>query len=605
MDEIDFYRRQAKRRGFLIGGAGVGGSLFLAACSGGKNNSSTAPAAVATTVAAAASPATGATTAAASSPAAQATQTTGSIKKGGAWRISSTSDPPSIDPYASAGAFAKSLTTYGYSRLFMVESLAPDKLGRVPIKIVPDAAESATPSSDGLTWTVALKGNVKFHPPINRTMTAEDVVFSWRRFTGKLPGGKPAPNSEHLSMIDDVQAADERTVRFMLNRPYGAFLTELADTTLMVIMPKETGTAFDPAKAIVGSGPWIFDRYQPGSIIAFKRNPAWHFGPDRPYFDTLDLNIIKDINVIQNQFLAGNLDAAGIQGLNIGDTKKRIAGVQIRQRDTSGLISCIGLAHVSEPRANAPWTDVRVRRALSMALDRDAILDSVWQFDKIQQGGFDIPRRFSGILPPSLGDFFLDPQKDTQVSPFFKYDPKAAKDLLSQAGVGSGFTVDFLYSPAYGAQQNSEGEVIAKYWSDIGVKTNLQAVDYVSKWIPQVQAGNYEGISLLGQAGVLDPNENLRSLFAKDSAINFGKVNDPKCDDFLKQYDDTPDAAKRLALVLDFQRYVLQQMYYVPYQWTVGTGNIVGYQPNVRGPEQFQNYGYGADALDATYYWKS
>ncbi len=129
----------------------------------------------------------------------------------------------------------------------------PAPADRLSFEVTADLAESYQVSEDGLVYTIRLRPNARFHPPIDRQVTADDVVYSYRRFIGEVPGSKPATNYRELAdFVETVEARDPLTVVFRLKQPYAPFLTRLADTYLLFVMPRETGQAFDPARQMVG-----------------------------------------------------------------------------------------------------------------------------------------------------------------------------------------------------------------------------------------------------------------------------------------------------------------------------------------------------------------
>ncbi len=289
-------------------------------------------------------------------------------RRGGTFSSLAAADPPSLDPYASGSQGQAEFSAFSYSRLFMLK--AGPGVPRGSLEVVPDAAESVEVSPDGLAYTVRLRKNVVFHPPLDRALTAEDVVFSWNRLTGKLPGTTPSVRAEDIQMVETVTAVDQYTVVFRLKNPYPFFLQKLADPKVLFIMPKETGTVFNPAEKVVGSGPWVLVEFVPGRLARFKRHPNWHLGPDRPYIDEVVVNVIPEYATQLSQFLGGNLDWATVQGPDLKRVVDTVKGAQIYERPPYPL-SVLNFS----PRESR-WEDERLRWAVSMALDRDAMLDA-------------------------------------------------------------------------------------------------------------------------------------------------------------------------------------------------------------------------------------
>lgn len=524
---------------------------------------------------------------------------TGGPKRGGTLRLATNVDNRALDPYSTSAATVKGLSTYVFSRLYRIRSEAPDENGAISMTPEPDAAESVEVSSDGLAYTVRLKPNVKWHPPVNRNMTAEDVVFSWNRFTGRLPGTTPAVNSEKLTWIDSVEALDELTVLFRLNRRYGPFYSFLADTTTLSLMPKETGTDFDPTQIMVGSGPWRFESWEPGVRYRFKRWDEWHFGPDAPYFDELEINIVPEYQQRLNNFMSGNIDAIEIDGLDYERVKRQIPNVQAVGRANSNIYG-ISFSRVTEPRPGAPWTDVRVRRAISMAINREEIYEVCYGKSQLEAAGLKVPELWGGYVPQQFPDAFVHPLEGA-AKEYMKYDPTAAKKLLDEAG--GGFSAEIHYAPAYGRVPTTATELIIQYLAQIGINLTAVEEDYPSKFVPFTYRGDFEGLAMAGQGGFPDPGNFLEGFYSAKSERNPSRVNDPKVEEFIERYYDELDDQKRIGIIRDWQNYLYEQMYNVP-TGTISDSLITLYQPNIGGIHDHVAGGYGFGGEAAPYLWR-
>jgi peptide/nickel transport system substrate-binding protein len=584
-----FLESRRGRRGALAAGlAGSSGLLALASSiSCGRNESS--------------SQATGQP---ASSPTDGSQAAALTPKRGGVLYRQQTQTPLSLDPHA-VPSNPPGGTHFVYSRLFGMAATKPDQVGVVPSDVVPDTAADIKASADSKTFTVTLKPNVKWHPPINRLMDAEDVVFTWKRFTGRLEGTAPSPNAGFVEVIDDVQAMDSRTVVFRLKRQFAPFANLLSDAQGLVLMPKETGTAFDPAKALVGSGPWIFKGYETGVSLSFERNPEWHFGPERPYLDGVVTVIMQDRTNIVNQFLASKLDIIVVNGDELAKVTGGMKGVRIIPlAQANGLVGWWTFSRVSD--SGARYTDKRVRHAMSMAIDREALIDAGYGRDKFKKAGYDFEVPWQGVLPAQYGTVVIRPKEDAKVMQLFKFDPKAAKALLDQAG--GGFTLDVYDQNAmiYGQEHDTITQLSMQYWNEIGIRTNFKPVDYRSEFIPRVLNGKgfdaAPAVGHVGQAGISDPGVFLASTFT-DAGVNSSQVKDPMVQQQLDKYFAEQDTSKAAQVLRDLQYHLIDQMYYIPNGWGVFP-QVFAAPPKLHGVEDFRSFGYGYEGLDPTYWWK-
>ncbi len=574
------YRRRLSRRRLLrdagLGATGLAG-LALIGCGDGGEGKPTATA--------------GAT----------GTTATVQVTKGGTFRDVFFVDPPSLDPYKFVTALVKRPANYVYSRLFKLD--AGPGVPYSAIKIVPDAAESYEVTPDGITYTVKLKGNVRFHPPIDRLMTAEDVVFSVKRFRGQTADYAGAQNKDALELLESVQVMDARTVVFKLKRPFFFFPLRLADPSVLQIMPLETGTAFDPTKTMVGSGPWIFDGYTPSVVVKFRRNPNWHFGPDLPYLDRVEQYTILDRTVILNQFLGGNLDRGGAeQPGDVQKVRQTIPGAKIITTRSLGL-SCILFSLDDHP--DSPWLKQEVRQAVSMAIDRNTLLDGAYNYKELQGQGLDLKYEWHNFVPAPLSDYWLDPQgKDAKAAQNFKYDPEGARRLLAEAGYPEGFNATFTNST--GITQGGLGvmwELIMQMLSKVGINLTVKMVDWNNVMVPQVWAGKFDGISANVTSAYVDPTDYLGPFVRKNSPRNFSKVEDLNLEAKIDKMESSLDEKDLRRQIVDIQNYLDQKMYWVPLVSAVG---LTLYQPYIRNAVEYHTLlgGYtGTGTEQLPYVW--
>ncbi len=555
-----FWTTRRSRRKFLGGATAVGAGaagIALVGCGGDSSSSSGGLAGLATPT-----PAAGASPTKAADPFANA-------KKGGAYQMFATGDAPSIDPYGQGSFHTKTLAATVYSRLFKYN--AGPGVAVKDLKAVPDAAASAEPSPDGLTWVVKLKPDLKFHnaPPVNgRQVTTEDVKASWARVMDPKSGvaGK-------VTWVDHLEYPDATTIKFVLKEPHAPFLDELADTNIFFIMPKEadaSATGFDPAKVMIGSGPWVFESYTPSVSYKFKKNPNWYMS-GFPLMDTYTVNIIPQYATQLAQFEAGSLDYVGITADDLVSVKNQFKSITL-YGEVSQLLSF--LYFDSDPAS--PWNkDPRVRQAVSMALDRDGLTDLGYQVKKLRAAGLTVRGDWNNIIPAGLLRFWLDPKSADmgEGGKYFKFDPAAAKALLSAAGVADGsINTTYQYTAnAYGAVFNSISEAQIQMINQIGIKTTTDVQDYNSKYKTQTFAGNFKGIAF-GYETPFPEAGGYASAYLPGNANNHSKINDPQLTELWKKQGAELDLTKRKALFNQIQAYHATKMYYIPSQAGAGTG---------------------------------
>lgn len=519
-------------------------------------------------------------------------------KRGGTYKLSSTGDPPTLDPYGNLSFLTKSFAGAHYSRLYKYKT-GP---GIAPLSVTPepDIAQSGEATPDGLKFTIKLRAGVKFASvaPVNgREVTTDDVKFSWGRLTAET-----TQNRSQVAFVDKVEYPDKSTIVFSLKGPTATFYDTLADTNLLFVMPTESDGKFDPAKTAVGSGPWILESYQPSVKFIRKKNPDWYL-KGFPLLDGIETAIIPEYANRLAQFMAGNTDSDGINGDDLTTVKKQIPQVQLEGR-TGPTLSF--LFFDSDPAS--PWNkDPRVRQAISMSLNRDDLTELGYNVKKLREAGLDVKTPWHNIIPAGETRWWLDPKDEKNMgegAKYFKYDPAEAKKLLSAAGFADGFSTTYQYTAnRYGKLFNDIAEANIQFINAIGIKTTTDVQDYSSKYITQTFAGNFKGIAFGYETPFPEAGSYLIRQFT-DDPLNHGKVKDATLEKLAKDISIEPKEEKRKALFWEAQKYHATKMYYVPDQAGAGTGWI-GHQPNLRNGVDYVVKGYGGYTEEAPFRWKA
>jgi peptide/nickel transport system substrate-binding protein len=520
-------------------------------------------------------------------------------KKGGTYQIDSTGDPPTLDPYGNLSFLTKGFAAAHYSRLYKYKTgpgIAP-----LSVRPTPDIVEGHEVTPDGLTWTMKLRPGVKFAnvTPVNgrAVSTTEDVKFSWGRLTAET-----TQNRSQVAFVDKVEFPDAQTIKWTLKTPNAAFLDTLADTNLLFIMPTESDGGFDPAKTAIGSGPWILDEYTSSVRFVRSKNPNWYMAPDFPLFDKIETSIIPEYANRLAQFLAGNTDSFGANGDDLVTVKKEINGVQFEGR-TGPTLSF--LFFDSDPAS--PWNkDPRVRQAISMALNRDDLMELGYNVKKLREAGLDVKTPYHNIIPAGETRWWLDPVSSEmgEGSKYFKYDMAEAKKLLDAAGGVPAGEITYQYAAnRYGKLFNDIAEAQIDYIKQLGLNIVVDVQDYSSKYITQTFPGNFKGIAFGYETPFPEAGSYLIRQFTNDP-LNHGKVKDPELEKLAFDQQKELDEEKRKAIFWEAQKKHALKMYYVPSQAGAGTGWIA-HQPNLKNGGAYVVKGYGGYTEEAPFRWKA
>jgi peptide/nickel transport system substrate-binding protein len=465
-----------------------------------------------------------------------------------------------------------------YSRLFRFVA-GPDVKTFTDHDVENDLAASIE-SPDAVIWTVKLRPDARFHniPPVNgHAVEADDVKAT---FVRALDPATSNPNRGSIGMIDpsQIEMPNKQTVVFKLAYPYAPFHKTLASPAYAMIFPREVLTgAYDPAKTVIGSGPFLLDSVQPDVATTYKRNADW-FEKGRPYVDAYRVAVISDTAQQQAQFAAGNLDEIS------PGTPDDLAA--IRQQVPKALTLKAPNAapypmwlQLGDP--TSPFLDVRLRRALSMAIDRDALGKVVYAGEYEQMLA----------LPSYMGKWALHVQDlAPDVQQYYKPNPTAVKQLLDAAGATS-LQLRFvnIVNGAF-STPNYEKQVqaLANMLNAAGIKTTIITQDYNKDYIDSghgSRQGYYDKDMVLFAAisSYTDADEFLFSYFHSKSTSNEERLKDPQLDAMIDKERTLVDENARLQAVHDIERYLAAQMYNVP---TVGGYAYAAVQPRV------QNYEY-------------
>lgn len=483
-------------------------------------------------------------------------------KRGGRWQDYMTQDPASLDPYKVVAFSAQQYVgAFVYSRLYKYNN-GPG-VNKSLYKPVPDLAVSHEITDDGLTYIIKIRPDARFHdiPPVNgRVLDAEDVVASYKRFVGL-----PAPQSATFKVaVDSAEVVDRQTVRFRLKAPYAPFLDMLANPGFLWIMPREADNGFDPTQRPIGTGPWVLDKHTPSVGIAYQRHPNY-FLKDLPYMDGVDMYVISEYAQRLNQFKLGRLYTIIPQAQDFQDVVKASQGGMIVDIGIPLAWGGIGFGHLDPD--SPTMRDERVRKAVSLALDRDGLLQAISN-DAIWKGlGQTIEKKLNNFIPAALGQWWVDPRGSEMGSSaqWFKFDVGEAKRLLAAAGFPNGLSLEYHRTvQIYGTDYDSAAEALVPMLQNAGFRLDVKVDDYRSVWQPTSWAGKVRGLVYGLGAAFTDPDEVFNYLFGPDSSRNHMRVRDPQLLSLMEKQRQQLDVQERRKTVIEIQRYAADKMYFVP-----------------------------------------
>ncbi len=405
----------------------------------------------------------------------------------------------SLDPYRNAPAGGFTTLAPVYSTLVKF-GLGSD--GRPPPpanSITGDAAQSWEVSPDGLQVTYKLRANHKFdaRPPTNgRAMTAEDVKFSWDRFVGRsIRAGDILHAKNAAGPIESLSTPDAQTVVLKLAFPY-ASINEIMAYWYLYVMPTEAEGKFDPLNEARGTGPFIMTRYDLGSRIEYRRNPDWYV-KNRPFLEGMDKINVPEYASALAQFESKAIwmftGFSGVKPDDILRVKHDHPEMDLFQPPLSG--ESLGFYWTFSQREKSPFRDVRLRRAASMAIDRDLFIDTFFNVPEFRSAGLPVETYWYSHLFPECANY-TDPRgKDLgEGAKYFKHDVAEAKKLVAAAGLTD--TVDFLSRATPSVPFRDYPPVTKNMLEEAGFKLNHKPLDAGSTWRQWKESGGqaYDGI---------------------------------------------------------------------------------------------------------------
>ena len=504
---------------------------------------------------------------------AQAQQQDGTPPIGGELRISDTSDLASFDGFLTFGykAFLHNHQCYPMLTQFSNEP------GQSSIDFQPELwLADSVEQPDDATYVFVIKDNAVWEDraPVNgRKVTAEDVAFS---FDGDRYAGYPNRGAI-LPSLGGVEASDDRTVRFDLTAPLAPFLLYLGHHAGPYVMPPELLEDEMSRQTMISAGPFLLDEYEPGSRVVYKRNPNY-FNAPKPYADSLVINFIGDNSAIAAAYLSGQLNTSwfGVAPPIVGELEDGIPGSTWEFEPSlviGGVFPDIGME---------PFTDPRVRQAMSSAIDRDSIL---------AVGGALETGKWSTALPPMPG-WWVDPKEDDALGEYYRYNPERAMQLLDAAGIDGLGPVPLHTTTAYGPIFAEQSQVVQANLLDVGIEVEL-VVNEPTVHYSTIFNGSTTGVigHTLSVASI-EPDEALRNVFIPDSPrspIPNGELmaSDARMAELLNMQRIESDVEARKKQIYDLQLHIAEQMYSVP--WVNAAVSQIA-RPEISGVQFIQTF---------------
>ena len=490
-------------------------------------------------------------------------------KRGGVLTRASAWDPPVIDPRHTQSIGLFQFAGLVHNRLVRY-SFADEASGYLDLSLKGDLAESWQGSPDQRVWTFKIRRGVKWQnlPPLKgREFTAADVKYCFEAYA------KEGVQTFTFQEIEGMETPDSHTLRVHLKTPNALFPQNVAEPVAVIFSKEVLEEDGDLKKRMIGTGPYILKEHTRKVRIVLQRNPDyWDAG--RPYVDEYVILSAPDAATRMAAFRTGQSDFLPLQAPSEVELVRKTNPNAVVQAQTPA-ITPFGLALAQD---RPPFNDVRVRRALSMAIDRQRMVDTVFEGHGLLTAG--VPWIYYQDTKPTAKD----------LGPWYQYRPAEAKKLLAEAGHPNGFETTLFYYE-YWPQMSSQVQLVQQELKkNLNVNMKISKLDYTTYYGRYVE-GKWDGMAWGFQSGhAVGLDERTYVYMHSKSSKNFFRVNDPVIDELTLKLRQAPERAEQRATA---KKIVDREYDQVLRMWMPFGSNFIVFQPHLRN--------VGAGVLRATH----
>jgi peptide/nickel transport system substrate-binding protein len=457
------------------------------------------------------------------------------------WAVHVALAPTWFDPAETPGIMTPFMVLYG-----LHDALVKPMPGN---KMSPSLAESWSVSPDGLVYDFVLRKGVQFHN--GEPVTADDVKFSFERYRGvasKLLKDK----------VRQAQVVDAHRVRFHLKEPWPDFLTYYATPATgagWIVPRKYLDRVGDDGfkKAPIGAGPYRFVSFTPGVELVLEAfEPYWRKAPS---VKRLVLKVVSDDTTRAAMMKRGEADIGYTFRGVVAEDLKRLPAFTLKP---TLFNAAYWMLFTEQWDAKSPWADRRVRLAVNHAIDRPAINQSLTL-------GFS---RITGSIVPQDFEFAWP-------APLYEYDPRRAKQLLTEAGYPNGFDAgDLPTDPSFG----ETAEPVVGYLAAVGIRTRLRTVERAA-FYAQVREKKIRPLVYMASAAAGTAATRLEAFVAANGIYTYGSY--PDIEALIQDQATERDRKRREATLHRIQQLIHERAMFAPI-WEIAA--IQGYGARVAEP---------------------
>lgn len=420
-------------------------------------------------------------------------------------KVRTNDDPDFLDPHLATASISYQMI------LNMFEGLmAPQTDG----SLEPALAETYDVSEDGLTYTFTLKDNLKFHN--GEPVTVEDVKYSFDRLMGTESG---EPLSSSFENVTSIETPDEKTFKITIAEPNSNFLYAMTALHSAIIPKSNDGKHNDNP---IGTGPFKFVSYTPGNALKLEKNPDyWKEG--LPYLDKVDFVFQSDDQSAMLALQSGEIDLTGVIRHQIPQIENDFT--LNYQENNSALI-------ISMNQDREPFNDVRVRKAINYAINKDDIIDSIYSGYAVKLGS---------NMSPAMGEYYRDGLQD-----IYNPDVEKAKKLLAEAGYPDGFKTKFSVS-SHNSMYTDIAQVAVENLKEIGIEAEIEVVEW-GIWLDRIYFGRDYDMTTIDLTGRPSAYEILNDYISTNDSENFFRFKNEEYDELMQAVLKETDVNKQIEM---------------------------------------------------------
>lgn len=418
---------------------------------------------------------------------------------GGNFTFGITTQPDHLDPYLATAAETREILFNVFEGL-----MKPNKDG----DMIPAVAESYQISDDSLTYTFRIRKGIKFHN--GKAVTSADVKYSLERAMSLSVIG--------FDNVKSIEAVDDSIIKIHLKTPDSDFLPYLG----VAIVQKDYA---DEDIHPIGTGPFAFESYTPQQSLVLKKN-EYYWQNDLPHFNKVFFKIVPNTNALLLELQAGSIDGATVYNDQTLANQLDSNSFNIEQSNSNSV------QQLSLNNAVKPFDNIKVRQALSYAVDPDEIIETVVYGKGVRVG--------TPVIPG------LKRYCDLSLNFAYKKDLDKAKQLLTEAGYPKGFSFTITVPSNYQVHVDT-AQVIVNQLKNIGVTASIKQVDWAT-WLSNVYMERQYEATIISVDGVNVSPRSYLERYVSTSAKNFINYKSPEYDAIYQRAVKESDPSKRVEL---------------------------------------------------------